>query len=328
MSSVVISLVTYNGERHIQRCLEGIRSQTRVDVSLCVLDNASSDATVAAVRASAPDCRLEISPTNLGFAAGHNRILQECQAADYVLVLNQDIFLLPDYIEHCAAYLDAHPNCASVTGCLHKVSDLTQTTAAARVDTCGLCIRANHYIGALGGSKAFPTIPDAPREIFGAPGAAALYRRSALEDVAYVRDGKPEFFDEDFFMYKEDCDLAYRLAWRGWHAAAVPEARGFHVGSTHAALLSRPSARINLWSYRNHALLLFKNVSPGIFRACWYRILWYEFGKAVYSVFREPGNFFAALAGLFRLRRSVSEKRRAIMAGRRITDAEMISRFS
>lgn len=325
MPKIVISLLTYNGAEHIDRCLESIEGQDCTDWELVLYDNASTDATVARAREICPSVRFVLSSINRGFAAGHNEVIRTTDAP-YILILNQDVFLGPTYLSDCVRALEEYRDCGAVTGCIYKVPALTGTLKSAIVDTCGLGIKRNHYMGSLGGSKAFLQKPAADCPIFGVPGTASLYRRTALEDASFpLENGTREYFDEDFFMYKEDCDIAYRMQWRGWSAYSLPNTEAFHVGSTKPGLLARESVRINTWSYQHHFFLLLKNVSTETLARVWYRILWYEFGKLVYVTFREPRTLIFFVRGRRLWKRMVSK--RAYIQSHRTVSPERIHSF-
>jgi GT2 family glycosyltransferase len=322
MARVVVSIVTYNGGDFIEPCLRSIFAQTFTDLDIVVLDNASKDSTREIVARLTPEVRLLAQATNLGFAGGHNEVIRSTRS-EYVLIVNQDLVLDPQYIERSVAFLDASESASSVTGKIWKVSDLTQTSASDRVDTCGIGIKRNHYAGPYG-SKAFPARISETHEVFGASGTIALYRRAALEDVAFSYREKSEYFDEDFFMYKEDVDLAYRLRWRGWRAYSVAGAHGWHIGSTQHELLQRQNPRINYWSYRNHWYLLIKNVSCGVLTRCIARIAWYEWGKLVYNIWCDR-HALASLGEVVRNLQRMHAKRHTILSRRTISDRQMIA---
>src|SRR4051812_7024677 len=121
--ALTISLVTYNGARWLGACLDSVAQQMRDDYELLVLDNASSDDSfdIAASRA-ATDTRISVtkSPTNLGYAAGHNANIFRA-TGEFVLLLNQDVVLDPDFV---SAALDAltDPRVGAVQARLRKLT--------------------------------------------------------------------------------------------------------------------------------------------------------------------------------------------------------------
>lgn len=313
---LVISLVVYNGEKYLKECLQSIKNQTFHDFELVVLDNNSQDSSCSIIEDIFPGARLIRSGVNLGFAKGHNTIIRTTHS-EYVLCVNQDQTIAKNYCEKLILFLDSHLETGSATGKIWKVSSLTQKEKPTTLYSCGIVLKKNHYAGNID-SLRFTKLAEKTGEIFGVAGTSPMYRRKALEDIA----SDDEYFDEDFFMYREDIDLAYRLRWRGWKAYFVSDVCAYHIGSTESELLKRKNKFINYTSYRNNFFLLYKNVSVGLFRKCFFRIVWFEWGKFVYTFFCETKN----LMGLREFRKMLPEmrkKRNWIMSHRKITDDEM-----
>ncbi len=313
-------MVTYNATGYLPFALPSLVALHNYDGELVVLDNASTDSSREFVKELTPQVQLIESGANKGFGGGHNEVIRNT-SSEYVLVFNQDMVIEPDYVKECVSFMDAHPEVGSVTGVLQRArwdeqGELEKTEA---IDTCGIRIKKSHNV------KDITVVPfeHTPFEIFGPSGACALYRRSALEDVAFHEGGKIEYFDEDFFMYKEDVDLAYRLRWRGWSSYAIPTARAYHF-RTKGEKLVRKSPQVNYWSYRNHLFLLTKNVSNGMLSSCFPKMMGYEIAKAGY-IFLAEWSTIKGVKHAWNIRSRMLCKREAIMTTRRITDAKMCS---
>ncbi len=279
--TVAISLVVYNGEQYLEECLNSVKSQTYSHCSLTVLDNFSTDSSLSIVRRIYPECTIIQKQENIGFARAHNAIIHRTNT-DAVLILNQDCILDRDYVWQCVKLLIAEPSCASVTGVLYRTDTLTAAPSSDTIDTLGLGISRTFHSKNCFAGKRFLDFARIPFMVFGVSATAALYRRSALEDIALPRDGSNEYFDEDFFMYKEDVDLAFRLYRLGWTAFCQPSARGYHVRSTDQRLLARSNAWINRISYRNHWWFLWKNIDGSQLVRYGFFIAWYEVAKFLY----------------------------------------------
>lgn len=263
MAKVTVSIVTYNGIGTIEACLQSLHAQHFTDLEVVVVDNASTDGTVAAVTNLVPEARIIALHQNVGFGAGHNEAIRN-SSSEFVLVLNQDVVLDPGALQELVDAAEASG--AAATGpLLLRPNPLPERTI---VDTAGLQKSLWWAVKDRGASK--PLHPRLHRSgfVWGISGACVLLRRDALEMVAYTRaDGLPEYFDESFFMYKEDVDLAARLrrrAYTAWYEAA---AVGYH-GRTGAAPASaaqqashrrRMPAYVREYSYRNHWLVLIKH---------------------------------------------------------------------
>lgn len=306
-SKLCVSLVTYNGEKYLQQCLESIAKQSFQNFELVVLDNGSSDGTIEIIKKYAPKARIIESAKNLGFAAGHNQVLRE-SSSEYVCVLNQDCALESDYFKECVQFLDLHSDVGSMSGLLVRVPSLTEKGPCDTVDAYGLVFTSYLSVKNYRQSTRVSTIKK-EEEVVGVPATAALYRRTALEDVV-IDSG--EVFDEDFFMYKEDVDLALRLRLRGWRAFGIPSARGYHIRTTQPALFSRDSQRINEWSYRNHLYVLIKDIPKSFWLRNGLWICGYEFAKFFYIALFETKTL-RGLRDVWGMRKKMFSKRKSIM---------------
>lgn len=322
---LTVSLVTFNGANMLPHCLQSIHAQTFQDFELVIFDNHSTDATRSVIASIYPEAKLISSEKNNGFAVGHNTVIAQ-STSSYICVLNQDVVLDPKYFFYCIQRLDESPELGSIQGKILRVKELTRTPYSDTIDTCGIAIHPFfHHFFSLGENAPEGTY-NTEKRIFGAVGTAPVYRRQALEDCAISLDGKTEYFDEDFFMYKEDVDLAYRLCWRGWRALYVPSARAYHIRTAKSASLllgrTRPE-KVNKWSYRNHFFVLIKNMSTRMCMRYAVGVVLYELSKIVYHGFRAPRTLISALKDVLRMRNRMMEKRKIIFSKRKITDAEM-----
>ena len=137
------------------------------------------------------------------------------------------------------------------------------------------------------------------REIFGCSGALAIYKRETLDDclIKTKFNSNGEYFDEDFFVYKEDVDLAWRSRLFGWKSMLIVEAVAYHIrsaaGSEHTGLMDiiknrkKQSFFARYYSYRNHLLLLLKNEMSKNFLNDFWQIKCFEIKKAVYVLMFE-----------------------------------------
>lgn len=317
---VAVVLVTYNAERYVRQCLEALARQDFRDFSVLVIDNGSTDRTVAVVQQEFPHVRVVLRRENMGFSRAYNDGITWAAGADYVLCLNQDCFVEPDYISELVAYADSHPRCASCSGKLLRF-DPDNAEGTTVIDSLGLAFRRTMRVFNVAEGQHDERRGSAPVEVFGVPATAVLYRRATLEEVALRRGSRAEYFDEDFFAYKEDIDLSWRLQLAGYHAAMVPAAVAYHVRIVrHSGLLRRSHKRplIRQLSYRNHALAILANQTlPNlILLAPWW--VPFELAKGVYTFFREPGTFWKGIGGVLRLLPRTFKKRRYIQRNRQV----------
>jgi GT2 family glycosyltransferase len=319
---IAVSLVTWNGANFIRDCLDSLFAQTYKDFSVLIIDNGSTDDTVQIISERYPQLRVVKHKTNLGFAKAHNQAIHWTEG-DYVLVLNQDIVLEPEFLNNLVYFLDTNPEVGAVSGKLLKLQDKQKTNY---IDSLGLKISTKHQVVDIGAGEMDEAQYDAIEEVFGVSGAAPMYRRSALKSVQY----KNEFFDEDFFSYKEDVDLSYRLRYAGWKIYKVPLAVAYHnrsvVAPQNEMTLSKTfwhrrgkSRFANFYSYRNHLYLLMKNLPKQM--AYLLPVLSYELFKFGYVLFCEPYHW-KIWREVWINRKKMLEKRQVIMSNSRATEAE------
>lgn len=313
---LAISLVTYNGMRYLPRCLASIASQSITCDELVIFDNHSSDQTVSYAYQTLKQARLIESSVNRGFAAAHNDVIRNT-CSEYILIMNQDLVMERSYCERLINELDANTQLGSISGMLVRVDSLEGVLGDGLLDSCGISVGPTHHASLTlqGTSSHSFTKTITP---FGLPATCTLYRRSALEDCAFDRDGVHEYFDELFFMYKEDVDLSYRMRLRGWECACVPHVRCWHVRTARSILLvNRPRHEIAYWSYRNHWYFLITTIPGSIWFLCGVPILLYECMKLVYIIAREP---FAlrAFVDILRMHKKLLFKRRSIQKQRTV----------
>ncbi len=292
LPSVSISLVTYNGIRWLDACVASALAQTHPAVEIIVLDNSSTDGTASRLEAFAEEhvsMRLIRSTENLGFAVAHNRNLDLARGA-FVCLLNQDVVLDADFLKQAIEAFENDPGIASVQGKLYRLGPRLERTAI--FDTTGLRMLRNRRVISRGQGEEDGGQYDRREMIFGADGPAPVFRASALQELRVPRGlGGWEILDEDFFMYKEDVDLAWRLLLFGWNAAYVPSAVAWHGrgagGSAQTALAqARERRRLPAWikclSWGNQRLMQVKNELGALFARDLLYILWKELRAFLY----------------------------------------------
>ncbi len=335
MARVSINIVTWNSLKYLPEALESISRQTYRDFSVLIIDNASSDGTIEYVRSEHPEVAVLRNTHNLGFCRAHNQGIAYAKAHlksdngdPLILITNPDILLEPDFLERLVKEIDRRPEAGSAGGKLLKVYkkgsvELAETVKTDVIDTTGLKLfRSRRLVDRGAGETEAEGRYDRLEEVFGVSGAVALYRLEALDDAAL----NDEYFDEDFFAYKEDVDLAWRLRLRGWSALYVPWARAYHyrtaAGSERATARQIAAGRrgrshlVNVLSYRNHWLTLAKDdfCVNRLLHLPW--IVPYETGKFLYVLFLEPATL-AAVPGFLRLWPKMRRKHRIIMKNAR-----------
>ena len=309
---VSINIVTFNSGTDIGPCLDSLNRQTFRDFRIRVLDNASSDRTLDVV--SAYDVDLVRSPSNTGFAKAHNELIREFPAT-HVLILNPDTVLRPDFLEQTVRALERSPQAASATGKLLRMDGKT-------FDSTGIVMTRNQRHLDRGADEPDLGQFDESGEVFGPSGAAALYRMKALEDVAI----NGQFFDEDFFAYREDADLAWRCRLLGWTSIYVPEAVALHRRRVTPERRGELPALINYHSVKNRFLLRINNMTSGLYRRDFLPVTLRD-AAVIGFVFLREWRSIPALFYVVRHFPRLWRKRRKIQARRRIDESALLPWF-
>ena len=212
--TVAAVIVTFNGAAWIERCLSSLLEGSLVP-RICVVDNCSSDDTAALVKAKFPQVRLIRSARNLGFGVGNNLGLARelADGADYLLLLNQDAYVLPATVDGMLRFMQAEPTVgvASPLHCSLDASNIDRKTYLGYLAHGAPELLCDAVLG-----RAQPFY-----RIRGINAAAWFMRASTLRKVGG--------FDPLFFMYGEDDDLIARLAWHGVAFALLPSQRIVHL---------------------------------------------------------------------------------------------------
>lgn len=229
MTRVSVVIPTWNGAALLPVALDALRAQRFEPFEVVVVDNGSTDGTAALLRASYPEVRLIALSENRGFAAAVNAGIAATDAP-YVALLNNDAEAEPGWLEALVRALDAHPDAGAAASRVLRRGD------PSRLDSAGDTFGVLGY--SIGHGDLDGPLYRRPGWVPSACAAAALYRRSALEDVGPL--------DERFFAYLEDLDLGLRLLLRGWRTRYVPEAVALHEGSATASRMGDFKLRLLL----------------------------------------------------------------------------------
>lgn len=291
--------------------LKSLSSQTFRDFNILVIDNGSTDGVVEFIREHYPQITILRNARNLGFSGAHNQGIRYALEhwdplnfnENFVLVTNPDLILPSNFIGTLMHDVISHPTVGAFGGKLRRAfgenltdETLQETIHSDLIDSTGLHAHKNRTFTDRGAGEMDKGQYDESRDVFGISGALVLYRASALSDIRF----EDEFFDEDFFAYKEDVDLAWRLQRFGWDAHFVSGAVAFHYRGMYSpekiGIIERIKNRRNksklrsYYSNRNQWLLLIKNLPIGdfLFSCVW--IVPSEVGRLIYTLFFETKN--------------------------------------
>jgi GT2 family glycosyltransferase len=250
---IAVQIVTWNSAPVIGACLTALARQTERHFEVVIVDNASTDDTVAIVQRHAqqvPGLTWLALGLNTGFCAGQNRATQT-STASWVLFLNPDTELPPDFIARAVATTSAiGPRVGAVAPCIVRPDG--------SIDSTGLTMDRFRRAYDRDRGRPIANKDRAPRQVFGCTGAVALLRRSMLDDVAVDN----QVLDERIFAYYDDLDLAWRAKLRGWTCAYEPGLTALHHRAARNAILQvagrATSTRDRVLSVRNRLLVMLR----------------------------------------------------------------------
>jgi GT2 family glycosyltransferase len=337
-SHVIISIVTWNSESCIAALLESLKRQTFKGFNTLIIDNGSKDRTLQ-IASGYENIIIIKNSNNLGFSRAHNKGIemamkfwQEKDLSDrFVIICNPDIVLADDCLERLLFAICKNPLAGAAGPKLLRmeaeVSDnIMENKKSDIIDSLGIEIKKSRKaVDRLSGTEERTLA--AEENIFGVSGAFMCLKWSALQSVKWER----EYFDEDFFAYKEDFDLSWRLRNMGWEALVAPEAVAYHErrikGRAEQSWLERiknktyQSKRVKFLSIRNHLWAIAKNDFGVNFLIDLPFIFFEELGKFAYCLFASPGNlraYFDAFCGLPKMLR-----KRAYLKNGKVLPAEI-----
>jgi len=323
--SLFVHLITYNGAKYIPYLFDSLRAQTFRDWELLVIDNASTDDTVAAVQKELLNfpvpARIIVNQLNNGFAGGHNQAYTQTHS-EFFLILNQDTFLESDCLEKLTNFMQANTKAATVAPRVMRWN-FPEMQGSTLVDSLGFKVFRNRRVFDTVNQPIIQSTNNL--NVFGVSGAVALVRRAAVESYGYL-------FDEELVSYKEDVDLAFRLQSAGWQAYVVTEAVAYHdrtgngadrAGDTAAADNKlKQNEYVRYHSYKNHLATLYKNENWQNFALDFPWIIWYELKKFVWFLLFDR-SVLRGLGELWRMRRELKIKRKQNLELRKISWKEM-----
>ncbi len=300
--TVSIIVVNWNGERFLNDCLEALDRQSYAEREIIFVDNGSTDSSVNLVRESFPNFELVELTENRGFTGGNSAGIRVA-TGEFIALVNNDTRVSERWLENLLHPMVEDPGigiCASKIlidgGNLINSAGDGLTTAAVGFNR-GLEVDSSHY---------YDTEP-----LFGACGAAVLYRRKMLEEIG--------FLDEDFFLYDEDSDLNFRAQLSGWKCEYVPTAIVSHQVNATAVKLSD----LHVYHHtRNLEFVWIKNMPSGLMLRFAHHKLIQEIGAFCYLCIRHMKwvPFFRAKRDALRMFPLMWRKRREIQREKKVSN--------
>jgi len=315
---VTVCIVTWNSARDLKRCFESVAAQEHRPLEVVVVDCGSADDSVEQARhldlGELPRTVVPLGE-NRGFSGGMNEAIGR-SSSPFLVTLNADAWPEPDFVARLVSRVESTAvwRVGAVAGRLTRPVE----SGERRLDACGMRLVTSWRHLDRGSGESDRGQWSGAERVFGATGAASLFVRRALEDVAV--DG--EVFDTRIHSYREDAELCFRLRERGWEVLYEPAARAVHRRRVEPANRSALPWEINYHSLKNRYLLrayhqtfgnLLRTLAPTLAR---------DLGALAYVVAKERTSL-PAYAWLWRNRREILARRRAIQ-GRRTAHASAI----
>jgi len=327
---VAVCIVTHESAADLPGCLAAVAALDHRPLELAVVDCASADGSLDRARESAPPgvpLAAIALPENRGFAGGMNAALA-ATLAPFVLTLNADARPAPDYVTRLLARMETPvpgARVGAVTG--RVIRHARPEDGQRRLDACGMRLTANWRHLDRGSGEPDRGQYAAPERVFGATGAASLFRRAALADAAIAStSGEPGLvFDPLFHSFREDAELAFRLRERGWEVVYEPAAVALHRRFNLPERRAEMHAAVNFHSLKNRYLLRLYHQTARNLALTLVPALLRDLAALGYVLLRERSSL-GAYAWLWRNRREIARRRRAIRA-RRTAPAAAIDRW-
>lgn len=246
---VSVIIVHYNRVEYLKMVLPSLRQVTYSPLEIILVDNASTDESVAFTRQHFPEVKIVQNPRNYMYARGNNEGIRAAKG-EILCLLNNDVEVDPGFIE---PVVKAFRRDASLGAGQPKILDLNRPEFFEYAGAAGGFLDRYGYPFLRG--RLFFTVErdegqyDDPLNIFWASGAALFLRKSALEETGLL--------DEDFILHMEEIDLCWRLHLHRYHVRFIPGSRVWHKGG---GTLSAENPQKLYWNYRNNIFLLVKNL--------------------------------------------------------------------
>lgn|SRR5574341_645533 len=213
---VSVIIVNYNGMKFLKKCIPSLLMQSYPKIEIILVDNGSNDSSIDYVKKEFPSVQIIDNKRNFGFAKGNNIGIKAAKG-DLIATLNNDTEVAPTWIEELVNVMNSNED---VGMCASKILFMKEPHL---INSTGIYISRS---GACWDRGIFETDQgqyERIEEVFSPCAGAALYRRDMLDEIG--------LFDEDFYAYMEDVDLAFRGKLTGWKCLYVPKAIVYHVHS-------------------------------------------------------------------------------------------------
>lgn len=281
MTETYIITPDYNGRKFLGKYFSSILNQTYYNFKIIFVDNSPNNDSINFINEHYKDelnkKKIVVikNPENYGFSRANNIGIKEAFGDDeckYIICMNNDTTAEPNFLEELIKCAKEHPEAGSIQ------AKMIWGLKPDFIDSAGLDYSKNG-LGFNRGSYEPVSMYDKDEEIFGCCAGACLYKKDALIDIKL----NDEFFDEDFFAYYEDFDMALRLRWMGWSAWYCPKAAVYHHKGGTGGVISDFTVYYN---WRNYTWTVFKNLPEKYIIRHFHLLLLSEISQIAISLFR------------------------------------------
>ncbi len=247
MSEGLISIIilNYNGKKWLKKLFDSLISQTYQNFEIIFVDNGSKDDSVEFVRDNFPDPRIHIviSPTNRGFAGGNNEGLKHARG-EYILLLNNDTWATPDYLEKFIEGFRQIPQADSLQSKMILMNDTE------KIDICGSYWTGSTFLYHYGYYQSqYLEKYNMAMPFFSNKGASMMIRRKVIDNIG--------LFDDDFWTYYEETDFCHRIWLTGGECWYWPKAVMYHAGG--GTSIHMENSFLQFHNFKNKLLSFLKN---------------------------------------------------------------------
>lgn len=248
MKRVAVAILNWNGEKFLRQFLPSVVDYSSDLADVVVIDNASTDGSIAFLKSAYPQIIIVQLSRNFGFAGGYNHGLKALNY-ELVVLLNSDVEVTPNWIAPVLNYMDSQPG---MVACQPKILDFHRKTYFEYAGAGGGFIDKDAYAFCAG--RIFYSFEKDEgqfshnEEVFWASGASLFIQKRAWDEVGGL--------DEDFFAHMEEIDLCWRLKNRGYKIGSCRESLVYHYGG---GTLNRLSPFKTYLNFRNNLYMIVKN---------------------------------------------------------------------
>jgi len=331
--------------RYLEVCLESIKKQDYKNIEISVFDDCSEEDPSEKIKKSFPDVKIFRNKENIGLLKTENKAIRQSHGK-YILILNQDIYLENDYVSKLVEVMEDDETIGVSIGKIKRffIDNNLSVRFTNVLDSVGLQFPRDRNIIDRGQLEKDSGQYDKSGFVFGVTGAAPFYSKKILEETAI----NGEYYDEDFWMYKEDPDLCWRMNIQGSKCFYCADTIAYHARSSGgiskddrekffrrriSIVISRifrsgsGSIATRRRSYSNHYFMLIKNDTLSMLAKSIIPFGWLEFQKFVFGTFFEPRAFFPSWVDFFGKLAKIKKKRKIIQSRRKVSPKELEELF-